>query len=161
MAKRVDKPIRLYVLAIFIVVAYGLMPFVSVVFVSSREMWLAGLWNLPFNGSILVLYDESGNANIVLVFISLFLCIFSAASAIWAFYGDAAARLATLVFVTLDVAWWMGIVLFAVVFGEAEVTARMRWAAELIVPPLWLGFIWWNFTRPDVSAYYRFKSVGG
>lgn len=65
MVKRVDKPIRLYVLAIFIVVAYGLMPFVSVFFVSKHEALLIGFRNLQFNGSILVLYDAYGNADIM------------------------------------------------------------------------------------------------
>ncbi|MGB7208702.1 MAG: hypothetical protein WBD27_08580 [Pyrinomonadaceae bacterium] len=158
MAKSVDKPIRLYVLAIFVVVAYGLMPFVSVFFVSKREAFLVGLRTLPFNGSILFLYDAEGNANIVLIFVSLFLCIFSAASAIWAFYGDVAGRIATLLFVTLNVVWWTGIVLYAIANGENDAPDKLGWIFQLIVPPIWLGFIWWNFTRSDINAYYKFKS---
>jgi hypothetical protein len=100
MAKSVDKPIRLYVLMIFIVVAYGLMPFVSVVFLDTRTALLIGPRTLPFNGSILFLYDADGEANTVLVFVSLFLCLFSTASAIWAFYGDRLGRIAALLFVT-------------------------------------------------------------
>lgn len=161
MAKRVDKPIRLYVLAILIVLAYGVMPFISVFFVSSREMWLVGFRNLPFNGSILVLYDSDGSANVVLLFVSLLLCFFSAGSAIWAFYGDSSGRLATLIFVTLDVVWWSGIVLFAIAFSDTMGSDKLTWVFELIGPAAWLAFIWWNFTRPDMNAYYKFKSTSG
>ncbi len=158
MAKKVDKPIRLYVLMIFIVVAYGLMPFVSVVFLDSRMALLIGLRTLPFNGSILFLYDANGEASTVLVFVSLFLCLFSAASAIWAFYGDSLGRIATLLFVTGDVLWWSGLVMYAILASENPSQNKLSWIFQLIIPPIWLGFIWWNFTRPDVNAYYRFKS---
>lgn len=158
MPKRVDKPIRLYVLTIFIVVAYGLMPFVSVFFVSSREILLIGFRNLPFNGSIFVLYDADGSANFLLILGSLFLCIFSAASAICAFYGDSAGRVAALAFVTADVLWWSTIVLYAISFGEVNASDKLSWLLQLVGPPVWLGFIWWNFTRPDINAYYKFKS---
>ena len=107
MSRKVDKPIRLYVLATFIVTLYGLMPFVSVFFVSSREVFLIGFQNLPFNGSIYLLYDSEGNANITMVVISVALCVFSAASAVWAFY-DGPGKIATLIFLTPDVVWWMG-----------------------------------------------------
>lgn len=156
--QRVDKPIRLYVLAIFIVVAYGILPFISVFFVDASMALLIGFRNLPLNGSILFLYDSDGEANFALLFVSLFLCVFSAASAIWAFYGDSAGRIATLVFVTLDVLWWTGIVVYAMVNAENSGSDKLGWATQLLIPPIWLGFIWFNFTRTDLSAYYRFKS---
>ncbi len=156
--KRVQKPLRLYVLAILIVAAYGMMPFVSVFFVSKREVFLIGFQNLPFNGSIYVLFDADGNANIVMIIISVVLCVFAALSAIWAFYGDNAGKVATLVFITLDVLWWMGIVIFAIAVGENGFSDKLGWASQLIGPPIWLGFIWWNFTRPDVKEYYKYQS---
>ena len=158
MPKRVNKPLRLYVLTIFIVVAHGLMPFVSVFFFSAREALLIGLRNLPFNGSILFLYDADGNANFVLIFMSLFLCLFSAASAVWVFYGDGGGRIATLVFVTCNVLWWSAIAIYAIVYSENRSTDKLEWALQLIFPPIWLIFVWWNFTRPDINAYYKFKS---
>lgn len=155
---RIDKPIRLHVLTIFIIVAYGIMPFVSVFFIDIRQAFFIGLRNLPFNGSPLVLYDADGSADPLLVSISVILCLFSAASAIWAFYGDSTGRTATLVFLTLDVAWWMGIVVYAMLYSETPGTDKFRWAVELIGPPIWLGFVWWNFTRRDISAYYKYVS---
>ena len=145
-------------LAIFIVVAYGLMPLCSVFFVSSREAWLVGFKNLPLNGSVLMLYSSDGSADIVLISVSLFLCVFSAASAIWAYSGDSAGRIAALAFVSADVLWWSAIVIYAIASADVDGSARMNWIFELVGPPIWLGFIWWNFTRPDVNAYYRFKS---
>ncbi len=158
MAKRVDKPVRLYVLTIFIVVAYGLMPFVSVFFIDTRQAFYIGLRNLPFNGSPFVLYDADGNADPILVSISVLLCLFSISSSLWAFYGDSAGRIATLFFLTLDVVWWIGIVVFALTFAEAASSDKLSWVTQLIGPPIWLGFVWWNFTRPDISAYYRYVS---
>src|SRR5687768_14967071 len=103
--KRVQKPIRLYVLAIFIVLAYGIMPFISVLPVG-REFWLFGLWTLPLNGSILFLWDSDGNGpSFLIVLVSLALCVFSAASAVWAFSDSGAGRAAALTFVSLDVLW--------------------------------------------------------
>lgn len=155
--KRVDRPIRLYVLAIFIVVAYGFMPFLSVFFVDTRSALLVGFRNLPLNGSIFFLYDANGEANFLLILVSLLLCVFSAAAAIWAFY-DGVGRSATLILVTLDVLWWSGIVVYGLVNAENNVSDKLGWAFQLLIPPIWLGFIWWNFTRPDVSAFYEYKS---
>lgn len=156
--KRVDRPIRLYVLTTFVAIAYGLMPFLSVFIVDTRTALLVGFRNLPLNGSILFLYDANGDANCFLILVSLIFCIFSAAAAIWAFYGEALGRMLTLVLVTLDVAWWSGIVIYAIVNAENNTTDKFGWALQLLIPPFWLGFIWWNYTRPDISAFISFKS---
>ena len=156
--KRVDKPIRLYVLTIFIVIAYGLLPFISVFPVDSRTALLIGFRNLPFNGSIVFLYGPNGEASFILIFVSLLLCGFLVGSAIWAFTGDSLGRIATLVFVTADVLWWSGIAVYAILQNEAGNLATFGWATQLVVPPVWLAVVWWNFTRPDLNVYYDFKS---
>ncbi len=153
--KRVQKPIRLYVLTIFIVIAYGVMPFISVL-PFAREVWLFGLWNLPLNGSIYFLYGPDGAAPFFLILVSLFLCVFSAASAVWAFYGDLSGKWATLVLITLNVLWWTGLVLTVLVNMDPRDPGFLRLIFEPIPPLGWLGFIWWNFTRPDVNEYYRY-----
>lgn len=156
--RRVDKPIRLYVLTIFIVIAYGILPFMSVLPIDSRTALLLGFRSLPLNGSILFLYNSNGEANLPLVLIALTLCVFSAASAVWAFYGDRAARAAVLSFVTLDVIFWSGFVVFGIINAESGNPAIIGWALQLVIPPFWLGFVWWNFTRPDVNAYIEFAA---
>ena len=29
---------------------------------------------------------------------------------------------------------------------------------ELAIPPVWLAVIWWNYTRPDISAWLLYTS---
>ncbi len=155
--RRVQKPIRLYVLTIFIVVAYGIMPFISAM-PYGRGFILFGLWNLPLNGSIYFLYGPNGESSLAIILISLLLCAFSAASAIWAFYGDKEGRIATLAFVTLNVLWWTALVIFAIAGNDLPPQSMMRLAIEPIPPLFWLGFIWWNYTRADVNEFYAYRS---
>lgn len=155
--KRVDKPIRLYVVTIFIVLAYGVMPFISTL-PYSRGFILLGLWNLALNGSIWVLYGPNSEAPLILILVSLFLCVFTAASAVWAFTGDREGRTATLIFVSLDVLWWTALVITVLITNDLPGTAVMQLSIEIIPPFLWLGFIWWNFTRGDMNDYYNYRA---
>jgi len=157
--KRVQKPIRLYVLTIFIVVAYGAFPFVSTFPFSGGFMLFQGFWNLPLNGSIIVLYGADGSAPFLLVLVSLFLCVFSAAAAIWAFYGFAEGRTATLIFVTLDVLWWTLLVVVGITHGDLDASGKIRLAIEPVPPIGWLIFVWWNFMRPEMTEYYKYCST--
>ena len=155
--QRVQKPIRLYVLTIFIVLGYGIMPFISTM-PFARGFLLLGIWNLPLNGSIYVLYGAEGETSLPVVIISLALCVFTAASAIWAFYGDKEGRMAALVFVTLDVVWWTILVVLVIASNQLRIADTLVLMIEPIPPILWLTFIWWNFTRPDMNAYYAYQS---
>lgn len=150
--RKVDKPLRLYVLTIFVVVAYGFLPFVTSMPFGRGFLLYKGLWVLPLNGSILLLYGQDGEASLLLVTVSLFLCVFSAASAILAFYAINAARIATLVLVTLNVLWWTLLIVSVIRDGDLPGEAVFRLAFEPIPPIAWLTFIWWNYTRPDVKA---------
>lgn len=140
-------------------IAYGVMPFISVLFIDSRTALLFGVWNLPFNGSIAFLYGPDGEASFILVFISLFLCIFTVGGTIWAFTGDRAGRAAALTFLTADVLWWCGLTVVAITMADVRPSDKIGWILELLAPSIWLGVIWWNFTRPDLNAYYEFKST--
>lgn len=151
--RKVDRPLRLYVLTIFVVVAYGVLPFVSTMPFGRGFLMHRGLWVLPFNGSIVFLYGPDGEASLLLVTVSLFLCVFSAASAFLAFYGINTARIATLVLLTLNVLWWTFLIVTAIYEGGLPAELVMRMVIEPIPPLGWLLFIWWNYTRPDVMAY--------
>lgn len=157
MAKRVDKPIRLYVLAIFIIIAYGLLPIVSV-FPFTGGFLLVGPRFLPFNGSIQFLYGPNGEAPFILILISLFLCVFSAASALLVFAGIKEGRVAALTFVTLDVLWWTLLLILAIINNESPGQASFELATHILFPPIWLIGVWWNFTQPEIGAYYRHQS---
>lgn len=150
--KKVDKPIRLYVLTIFVVLAYGILPFVSTM-PFGRGFLLFGPWTLPFNGSIYVLYGADGEAPLILILVSLFLCAFSAAFAVLTFYGINFARIATLVLISLNVLWWTMLAIMVIVEGDLKAGETIRVAMEPLPPFLWLGFIWWNYTRADVVDY--------
>ena len=156
MAKRLDKPIRLYVMAIFVVIAYGLFPLVSVFPVGRESFLLVGPRFLPFNGSVQVLYGTDGEISVILLVITLALGLLASASAIVAFLGVPEGRTATLIFVSLDVAWWFFLILLGM--SASEGTDAIRLIGQLIFPPIWLAFVWWNFTRPDIGAYYKQES---
>ncbi len=156
MAKRLDKPIRLYVMAIFVVIAYGLFPLVSVFPVGRESFLLVGPRFLPFNGSVQVLYGTDGEISVILLVITLALGLLASASAIVAFLGISEGRTATLIFVSLDVAWWFFLVLVGMSASEGKDAIRLL--GQLIFPPIWLAFVWWNFTRPDIGAYYKQES---
>lgn len=117
-----------------------------------------GVWNLALNGSIRFLYGPDGDAPLILILISLFLCVFTATSAVWAFVGDREGKVATLIFVTLDVLWWTLLVILAIVENHLEPDLLLRYIIEMIPPFVWLGFIWFKFTRPDLTAYYDYQA---
>jgi len=153
--RRVQKPVVIYVLTILIVIGYGAIPFLTALPVLGRRFIFEAL---PFNGSITMLYGPDGDASFLLVFVSLFLCVFSVASTIWAFYGFTAGRIAALAIITANFLWWT----FLVIIAIAEAGTKNRFLVDLlgslILPPVWLGVIWWQFTRPEVVAYYLRKN---
>lgn len=156
MVKRVNKPIRLYVITIFIFVAYGLFPLVSV-FPFTGGLLLVGPRFLPFNGSVLVLQDANGEIPTLLLIITICLCLFSVGAALITFFGVGEARWATLGLLTLNVAWWFYLVISAIIeAGNAPQSYEL--AMQLLFPPLWLVFVWWNWTRPDIKAWLDYQA---
>jgi len=157
MPKHVDKPIRLHVLTIFIVIAYGFFPLVSTI----RFSWgylLFGPVFLPFNGSIQVLYDSNGEISLFMLVVTIALSLLTVGSAIIAFLGISEGRTGALIFSTLNVAWWSLIVVAAVLKSNDRPGAIIQSVLELLVPPVWLAVIWWNYTRTDISAYLKYMS---
>ncbi len=150
--KRIQKPIVINVLTILIVALYGVAPFLTAFPVLGRRFIFGAL---PFNGSITMLYGPDGEASFILVFISLFLCAFSVASSIWAYYGYNEGRIATLAFVSTNFLWWTFLVIIAIADAPTDASEYIRLFTSLIFPPIWLGFFWWQYTRPEVLAYYR------
>ena len=156
MPKSVDKPIRLYVITIFIVVAYGLMPIVSA-FPYGDGLMLIGPRFLPFNGSVIALQDGNGEIPMLLLVVTIGLSLISVGLAVITFFGVGEARWATLVFLTLNVAWWFYLVMDAIM-ANANSPQSLSWGLQLLFPPLWLGFVWWNWTRPDIKAWLDYQA---
>jgi hypothetical protein len=108
-----------------------------------------------------VLYDSNGEAPVLLVIISVLLAVFCAISAIAAFYDLKEGRVAALVLVTADVLWWSFLVIMAIVNNENPGVTSFHFVTHLIIPPFFLAVVWWNFTRPDIGAYYKQQSEVG
>ena len=113
---------------------------------------------LPFNGSVLFLYGPNGDVSVILLVITLALSFFSVGSAIVTFLGVAEGRVATLIFVTLDVSWWFFLVIAAIMNSPSDPVDKFGLGTQLIAPPFWLGGVWWNYTRPDMSAWLKYMS---
>ena len=152
--KRIQKPIGIYAWAIFIVIAYGLFPLIGMFPVSATRAFFVGVGALPYNGSIQMLLGGDGEANFTVVLVSLFLCVFTVASAIWAWFGPNESRIALLTFLTLNFLWWLYLIVNAMTVVDDR-AIMLELAMSLIRPPIFLGVIWWYFTKKDVVAYYR------
>lgn len=141
-------------MAIFVVIAYTLLPFVSVVPMGD-ELLIFGPRFLPYNGSIFALVGPNGEAPLYFILITIFLSVFSGFSAIGAVFGIREARAATLLFITLNVVWWMGLVIYAFI-AVSEPNFKIQMIGQMIFPPLWLAMVWWNYTRREITDYYDF-----
>jgi hypothetical protein len=156
MARKVDKPIRLYVMTIFIVIAYGLLPLVSV-FPFTGGFLLVGPRFLPFNGSMQVLYDPQGEVVTALLTVTLGLSLLSVASAVITFLGVREARWPTPILLTLNLVWWFFLVISAIMEpGRPADTIGL--VGQLLFPPFWLGFVWWNWLKPDITAWLNYQA---
>lgn len=135
--RRIQKPVGIYVLTILIFIRLGLFQFLN--------YWTE-------------IQNENGEVPFTIVFISLFLAVFTAATAIWAFYGDNLARIAILIFVSLNVLWWFFLIVSAIAYDKSERQEWIGWIPLLIQPVFCLCLTWWFFTKQEVVAYYKQQS---
>lgn len=117
---------------------------------------LVGPRVLPFNGSIRVLYDSNGEISATLLIVTLALSFLSVGAAFVTFLGVKEGKMATVIFLTLNVAWWFYLVIGAIMVND-NATQNLSLVLQLIIPPLWLGFVWWNMTRPDIAAWLAYR----
>src|SRR5688572_7966072 len=144
MVRRVDKPIRLHVMTIFIVIAYGLLPIISAIPIGGGIL-LVGPRFLPFNGSVQALYDGNGEISTLLLIVTLGLGLSAVGSAVVTFFGVGETRWITLLLLTLNLGWWFFLVISAIMESDNS-SQSLSWALQLLFPPLWLAFVWWNWT---------------
>lgn len=132
--RRVQKPVGIYVLAIAVIIVLGLFQLFKywIEFQEVKE-------GLPF----------------MMVFVPLFLCIFTIASAIWLTVGDNWARITLLIFVSLNFLWWLYLVIMAISYNESKNFNFLFPLTTLIRPALVLGFTWWYLTSKEVFEYYK------
>lgn len=136
--KRIQKPIGIYVMTILI---------------------FLGLGALQLLGYLTTIANANGEAPFPIVFVSVFVCMFSGAAAVWAFYGDNLARICLLVFVTGNVMWLAFLIILAISYPtENDKMHGLGLIPVLVRPAFWLCLTWWYFTKADVVAYYRQES---
>ena len=135
--RRISKPVGVYVLTILILLGLG--------FFQVIRYWVD-------------IRAANGDVPFPMVFTSFFVCIFSAGSAIWAFYGDNLGRVAVLSFVSLNALWLVFLTLTAVSYRQEGDLSSLSLIPELFRPLFWSGLTWWYFTRQHVIAYYKQES---
>ncbi len=86
--------------------------------------------------------------------------VFSAAAAVWVFFGDNLARILLLVFISLNMLWSIFMLILAISYAQPNSSGyydeNIFFFGLILVKPLILfGFCWWYFTRKDVIAYYK------
>lgn len=133
--RRVQKPVGIYVVAIVVIAVLGLFQLYRywIEFQSIKE-------DLPF----------------LMVFIPLFLCIFTIASAIWFTVGDNWSRITLLTFISLNFLWWLYIVIIAISYSESKnLEIFLKALPTLIRPTLVLIFCWWYLNTQEIIEYYK------
>lgn len=136
--RRISKPVGIYVFTIIIFIRLGLFEFLN--------YWYS-------------IQNSEGNVPFIMVFVPLFLCTFTAGAAVWAFYGDDTARIALLIFVSLNVLWMTFLFISAIGYSESDGIEVARLIPILFQPVAWLIATWWYFTKSDVVAYYKQQSL--
>jgi len=133
--KRIQKPISLYVITILLVLSSGI---------------------LPFFGALLMISNAEVSVPFTLVFVSLLLPVFSAASAVFAFTGHNEGRIAVLACVSLNFLWWLFLAITRVAnSGQAQAINGAFLVLQWIRPVIFFALFWWYFTKSDIVAYFK------
>ncbi len=132
--RRVQKPVGICVLAIAVIIVLGLFQLFRywIEYQKIKE-------DLPF----------------MMAFIPLFLCIFTIASAVWLTVGDNWARIALLIFVSLNFLWWLYLVVMAISYNESNNFNFFYPLSTLVRPALVLGFSWWYLNSKEAVEYFK------
>ena len=86
--------------------------------------------------------------------------VFSAAAAIWAFFGENLARVCLLIFVSLNMLWSIFVLILIISFAQPHENGYYDgniffFGLSLLKPLILFGLCWGYFTREDVVAYYK------
>jgi uncharacterized membrane protein len=132
--RNIQKPIGIYVVAILVIIILGAFQLFRywIEYQALKE-------DLPF----------------AMVFIPLFLCLFTIAAAIWLTIGDNWARITLLGLVSLNFLWWLYLVIMAISFNESKNLNYLAALYTLVRPSFALGFCWWYLTKKEVVEYYQ------
>lgn len=86
--------------------------------------------------------------------------VFSAAVAIWVFFGDNLARFLLLAIISINMLWSVFILITIVSYAKPNSNGFydaniFLFGLSLLKPLFLFGLCWWYFTRKDVVAYYK------
>ncbi|MCU0239142.1 MAG: hypothetical protein MUC29_06850 [Pyrinomonadaceae bacterium] len=117
-----------------------------------------GVYQFYYDFSAMRQSDVQTPMLIAVILISL--DVFSAASAIWTFFGDNLARISMLFFVSLNMLWSIFMFILTVAYAQPKADGYydsniFLFAIALIKPLLILSICWWYFTKKEVIAYYK------
>jgi hypothetical protein len=133
--RKIKMPIGVYVCAILVFLRFGVFQFINY-YTAVRE--------------------ANGEAALPIVIVSLGLCVFTAAAAIWALIGDNEGRISLLIMVTLNLLWALFLATMVLSDTNAEnkkdaVLYILNW---IVTSLLMVAFYWYFFSR-EVVAYYK------
>lgn len=98
--------------------------------------------------------DRTVTCLLIIVSVTLALCAFTVASALWAFSGQNEGRIAFLTIVSLNFLWWTFFVILGISNSEnAQSTVNLVFS--LVRPVIWISALWYFFTKKDILAYYH------
>ena len=129
--RRIAKPLGLYIITVFDIIALGLVPLVSVLLLARREDV-----ELPFV--------------VVLIYVGLAFSVMGAA--VWACIGDNAGRYLLLGLVTISSVLFIVNGAISVSDGGSTSIASV---GLIIRATFWIVINWWYFNRKHVVAYFR------
>ncbi len=86
--------------------------------------------------------------------------VFSAATAIWTFFGDNIARIFLLALISLNMLWSIFVLILMVSYATPNADGYydvniFHFGFSLLKPLFLFGLCWWYFTQKEVIAYYK------
>ena len=137
--KRIRKPEGVYVMCLLLFLNFG-------------------VYQFYYDFSAMRQIENETPLLIAVLLISL--DVFSAATAIWTFFGDNLARILMLIFVSLNMLWSIFILILQIAYAMPKENGYYDFDIFLfgftLLKPLFLfGLCWWYFTQKEVIAYYK------
>ncbi len=113
-----------------------------------------------FLNDFLAMRAAENETPLLIAVILISLDVFSAASAVWAFFGDNSGRISLLSFVSLNMLWSVFMLVLAISYAKPDARGYYDqniffFGFSLVKPLALFGLCWWYFTRKDILAYYK------